>query len=102
MAGAKPRRGEAESLPATTFGYIHPRRLSGGGNVEIGNIDFQGLWEGWKKQSHRFFQAFQQTVISTACFRPLLRLVHASVECAQLAALLSGTGSRFFLASSIR
>jgi hypothetical protein len=40
--------------------------------VEIGNIDFQGLWEGWKKQSHRFFHAFQQTVISTACFPPAL------------------------------
>jgi hypothetical protein len=48
-------------------------------------------WEGWEKQSHRFFQALQQTVISTA-----------SVPRAQLAALLSGTGSRFFLASSIR
>jgi hypothetical protein len=72
MAGAKPRRGEARGLPATTFGYIHPRRRSGGGNVEIGNIDFQGLWEGWKKQSHRFFHAFQQTVISTACFPPAL------------------------------
>jgi hypothetical protein len=25
---------------------IHPRRRRGGGNVEIGFIDFQGLWEG--------------------------------------------------------
>jgi hypothetical protein len=49
----------------------YPRRRRGGGNVEIGNIDFQGLWEGWKKQFHRFFQAFQQTVISTASFPAL-------------------------------
>jgi hypothetical protein len=39
--------------------------------VEIGNIDFQGLWEGWEKLSYRFFQAFQQTVISTASFPAL-------------------------------
>jgi hypothetical protein len=27
---------------------IHPRRRRGGGNVGIGFIDFQGLWEGGK------------------------------------------------------
>src|ERR1019366_5505045 len=27
---------------------IHPRHRRGGGNVGIGFIDFQGLWEGWK------------------------------------------------------
>jgi hypothetical protein len=58
MAGAKPRGGEADGLPATTFGYIHPRRRSGGGNVEIGSIDFQGLWEGWKKTVSPFFPGF--------------------------------------------
>jgi hypothetical protein len=28
--------------------YIHPRHRRGGGNVGIGFIDFQGLWEGRK------------------------------------------------------
>jgi hypothetical protein len=26
--------------------------------VEIGIIDFQGLWEGWEKQFYRFSHAF--------------------------------------------
>jgi hypothetical protein len=32
--------------------------------VEIGIIDFQGLWEGWEKQLHRFSHAFPWTGIS--------------------------------------
>jgi hypothetical protein len=28
--------------------FIHPRHRRGGGNVGIGFIDFQGLWEGRK------------------------------------------------------
>jgi hypothetical protein len=30
---------------------LHPRRSRGGGNVGIGLIDFQGLWEGRKTVS---------------------------------------------------
>jgi hypothetical protein len=36
--------------------------------VEIGFIDFQGLWEGWEKTVLSFFPCFPQTGISTACF----------------------------------
>jgi hypothetical protein len=28
--------------------------------VEIGFIDFQGLWEGWEKQFYRFSHAFHR------------------------------------------
>jgi len=38
----------------------------GGGHVEIGFIDFQGLREEWEKQFHRFFHAF----LRPACPRP--------------------------------
>src|ERR1035441_921272 len=45
--GACPRN--AYSLTGWFLGiFIHPRRGRGGGNVGIGFIDFQGLWEGWK------------------------------------------------------
>jgi hypothetical protein len=30
---------------------LHPRRSRGGGNVGIGLVDFQGLWEGRKTVS---------------------------------------------------
>jgi hypothetical protein len=45
--------------------FIHPRRSRGGGNVGIGFIDFQGVWEG-RKTGLRF-PGFPHTVISTAC-----------------------------------
>jgi hypothetical protein len=45
---------------------IHPRHRRGGGNVGIGFIDFQGLWEGGKTAPS--FSGLPQTVISTACF----------------------------------
>jgi hypothetical protein len=35
--------------------------------VEIGFIDFQGLWEGWEN-GFIVFPCFPQTGISTACF----------------------------------
>jgi hypothetical protein len=45
---------ECVSLNRPVLGIsIHPRRRRGGGNVGIGFIDFQGLWEGGK-QHHRF------------------------------------------------
>ena len=38
---------------------IHPRHRRGGGNVGIGFIDFQGLWEGGEN-SFIVFQAFHR------------------------------------------
>ena len=50
---------ECVPLTGRVLGNIDlSRSRRGGGNVGIGFIDFQGLREGWKKQSHRFFHAF--------------------------------------------
>jgi len=46
--------------------------------VEIGFIDFQGEWEGWKN-SFIVFPCFPLTGISTACFVPLCGRPRVSV-----------------------
>jgi hypothetical protein len=50
---------EADSFGWLLFGIFSymPRRRRGGGNVGIGFIDFQGLWEG-RKNSTIVFPGF--------------------------------------------
>ena len=65
----------------TVLGDIHPRRSRGGGIVEIGSIDFQCLWEGWKNS----FIVFPRLSIDRHFHRlarlPPLWLPHNTLQC---------------------